>query len=382
MIPYSRQHISEEDIQAVVEVLRSDFLTQGGKVPEFEAALAEQVGARHAVAVNSATSALHLACLALGVGPGDEVWTSPITFVASANAALFCGATVDFVDIDPATGNISVEALSDKLEAADRRGRIPKVVMPVHFAGQPCDMAAIAALADRYGFQVIEDASHALGASVDGRLVGGCSHSHITVFSFHPVKMITTGEGGAALTNNATLADRMALLRSHGVTRDAERLERISSGGWYYEQQALGFNYRLTDLQAALGASQLRRLPTFVAQRRALADVYDALLQHLPVKPLRREPYALSSWHLYVVRVPETKRRQAFDALRDEAVGVNVHYIPVHTQPYYQRLGLRQGSFPLSEQFYRQALTLPLFPELTAGAQSHVVDNLTKVLVD
>lgn len=380
MIPYGRQHINEDDIQAVVDVLRSDFLTQGEKVPVFERALADAVNAAYGVAVNSATSALQLACLALEVGPGDRVWTSPITFVASANCALNCGATVDFIDVDPATGNLSVAALAAKLEAAYAEGQLPKVVIPVHFAGQPCDLAAIHTLARRYGFRVIEDASHALGASYRDMPVGQCPYSDISVFSFHPVKIITCGEGGAAVTNDAELARRMALLRSHGVTRAADQLEQLSPGGWYYEQQALGFNYRLTDLQAALGTSQLRRLPAFISQRRVLAGIYDVLLQDLPAEALRRESDVSSSWHLYVVKVPEAKRRNVFDALCAAGVGVNVHYIPVHTQPYYQRLGFRLGDFPKSEQFYQQALTLPLYPELTEAEQKQIVCILGQAL--
>lgn len=373
MIPYSRQHISEEDIRAVVEVLRSDFLTQGDKVSEFEKTLAERVGARHAVAVNSATSALHLACLALGVGPGDEVWTSPITFVASANAALFCGAAVDFVDVDPSTGNMSVDVLAKKLKEADRRGRTPKVLIPVHFAGQPCDMDRIGELARLYGFRVIEDASHALGASFNGLPVGRCAWSDITVFSFHPVKMITTGEGGAALTNDPTLNQKMRLLRSHGITRDPQLLSNEAGDHWYYEQLELGFNYRLTEIQAALGCSQLAKLHRFVGQRKSLADTYDELLADLPVSPLRREPLAQSSWHLYVVKVPGENRRSVFDRLRAAGMGVNVHYIPVHRQPFYRRLGFKAGDFPASEDFYRNVVSLPLFPELPLTDLKNVV---------
>jgi UDP-4-amino-4,6-dideoxy-N-acetyl-beta-L-altrosamine transaminase len=384
MIPYGRHDISDDDVDAVVTVLRSDFLTQGPAVPRFEQAVALHVNASHAVAMSSATAALHCACLALGLGNGDLLWTSPITFLASANCALYCGADIDFVDIDPTTGNLCAKALAGKLDLAARAGRLPKIVVPVHLAGQPCDMEAIAALARTYGFHVLEDASHAIGASYNGSPVGACEHSDITVFSFHPVKIITTAEGGMATTNDAALASRMALLRSHGMTRDTSQLSRTNEGPWYYEQVALGFNYRMTDVQAALGCSQIKRLTQYVARRAALAQRYDRLLAGLPVQPLHRIPGARSSWHLYIVLVASglvaVDRRAVFEVMRDAGIGVNVHYIPVHSQPYYQRLGFRAGDFPQAEQYYAGALTLPLFPTMTDGQQDAVVAALREAV--
>lgn len=377
MIPYGRQHISDDDVAAVVAVLRSDFLTQGPAVPQFEAAFAAYCGARHAVATSNATTALHLACLALGLGPGDRLWTSPNTFVASANCARYCGADVDFVDIDPDTYNLSVPALAARLADARRDGRLPKIVVPVHFAGQPCDMAGIRALADDYGFAIIEDASHAVGARYRGKPVGGCDYSDITVFSFHPVKIITTGEGGMATTNDPRLAERLALLRSHGITRDPAQMESAPEGAWYYEQIALGFNYRMSDLQAALGLSQLQRLDDYVARRTLLAQRYDAALGPLPVKCPRQAPDSASSWHLYVLRVGEAlgspERATLFAALRAQEIGVNVHYIPVHTQPDYRRLGFRRGDFPEAERYYAHAISLPLFPTMSDADQETVI---------
>jgi UDP-4-amino-4,6-dideoxy-N-acetyl-beta-L-altrosamine transaminase len=374
-IPYGRQDITEADIAAVVAVLQSDWLTQGPMVPRFEAALATACGAAHAVAVNSATSALHLACLALGLGPGDCLWTSPITFLASANAARYCGASVDFVDIDPHSYNLSPLALATKLEAARAAGRLPKIVMPVHLAGQSCDMQAIHALAQQYGFRIIEDASHAVGGQYRGEPVGNCRYSDVTVFSFHPVKIITTGEGGAALTNDAALAQRLALLRSHGMTRDPALMHAAPDGPWSYEQVELGYNYRLTDLQAALGLSQIERLHSYVERRRTLAARYDELLGHLPLTLPWQHPDTASSWHLYVVRLQPgpVSRRLAFDALREQGIGVNVHYIPVHTQPYYRALGTAQGSLPEAERYYAQAISLPLYATLTQAQQDRVV---------
>ncbi|MEX1153167.1 UDP-4-amino-4,6-dideoxy-N-acetyl-beta-L-altrosamine transaminase [Parvibaculum sp.] len=385
MIPYGRQSIEEEDIRAVVETLASDWLTQGPAVPRFEAALCAATGAAHAVAVNSATSALHVACLALGLGPGDVAWTVPNTFVASANCALYCGAQVDFVDIDPETYNLDIGALETKLVAAETAGRLPKVLIPVHFGGLSCDMKEIAALAARYGFRVIEDASHAIGGTYEGRPVGDCRYSDICVFSFHPVKIVTTGEGGAALTNDPALAEAMRLLRSHGITRDPQAMSGEEKGPWVYEQQMLGFNYRMTDIAAALGASQMRRLDSFVAKRTALADRYDALLGNLPVaRPLRRSDRN-SAWHLYVIGLGDGKdsgalRAGVFEHMRAAGVGVNVHYIPVHWQPYYRSLGFRRGDFPGAEQFYACALTLPLFPDLSYDDQEKVVATLSEVL--
>lgn len=380
MIPYGRQSISQADIDAVVAALKSEFLTQGPAVPRFEASTAAYCGAAHAVAVNSATSALHIACLALDVGPGDLVWTSPITYVASANCALYCGAEVDFVDIDPKTYCLSVERLAEKLERAEAAGRLPKVVIPVHLAGQSCDMATIQQLARRYGFRTVEDASHAVGASYRGGPVGDCRFSDIAVFSFHPVKIITTGEGGMALTTDAGLARRMALYRTHGVTRDAAEFERPVDGGWSYEQQALGFNYRMTDIAAALGASQLTRLDEFVARRRALAARYDTLLGKAPLKRPWQHPDTKSSWHLYVIRVDAGAHRAAFDGLRERGIGVNLHYIPVYLQPFYRRLGFEPGLCPEAEAYHREAITLPLYPAFSDAEQDQVVAGVKAVL--
>lgn len=383
-IPYGRQDITAADIEAVVATLQSDYLTQGPLVPAFERAVAAHVGAAHAVAVNSATSALHIACLALGLGPGDWLWTSPITFVASANCALYCGARVDFVDIDPRTYNLCPQALERKLEQAQRDGCLPKVVVPVHLCGQSCDMAAIHALAQRYGFKIIEDASHAIGGRYRGAYVGGGPYSDITVFSFHPVKIITTAEGGMAMTHNAALADRMALLRSHGITREPVQMTHLPDGPWYYQQVDLGFNYRLTELQAALGLSQLNRLDAYVARRHQLARRYDALLQPLPVTTPWQHPDQHSGLHLYVVRVDGAAagrtRAQVFTALRERGIGVNVHYIPVHTQPYYQRLGFKTGDFPQAERYYDEAISLPMYATLTDAQQDEVVAALTAAL--
>ena len=378
MIPYGRQAVTAADIEAVVEVLRSDMITQGPVVPRFESRVAAYCGASRAVAANSGTSALHLACRALDLAPGDVLWTSPITFVASANCARYCGAAVDFVDIDPATGNLCPNALEDRLRTAERAGRLPKVVMPVHFAGQPCDMVAIGTLADRYGFRVIEDASHALGATFQGEAIGNGRYSDITVFSFHPVKLITTGEGGMAVTADAELADRMTLLRSHGITRDAAAMEGEPDGPWSYQQIDLGYNYRVTDIQAALGVSQLERLDDYIEQRHELAAVYDQALAELPVRVPTAIADTRSALHLYVVRVDD--RRRVFDALRAAGIGVNVHYIPVHTQPYYQRLGFAAGDFPHAEQFYAEAISLPLYPTLEADDQQHVIDALQRAV--
>lgn len=384
MIPYGRQQITEADIQAVADVLRSDFLTQGPAVPAFEQALAAYCGAKHGVAVNSATSALHIACLALGVGPGDWVWTSPITFVASANCARYCGADIDFVDIDPRTFNLCPQALAEKLATAEMEGQLPKVVIPVHMTGQPCDMAAIRALAQRYGFAVIEDASHAIGASYQEWKTGSGQYSDITVFSFHPVKIITTAEGGLCVTHRDDLAQKMVLLRSHGITREAALLEKKDEGGWYYEQQCLGFNYRMTDMQAALGLSQFARLDALVARRHTIADRYDELLADLPLILPVRETDRYSGLHLYVIQIDESRtdrtRREIFDGLRAAGVGVNVHYIPVHLQPDFRQLGFADGDFPKAEAYYRRCISLPMFPDLTDEAQDVVVAALRDLL--
>jgi UDP-4-amino-4,6-dideoxy-N-acetyl-beta-L-altrosamine transaminase len=382
MIPYGRQEISEADVQAVVDVLRSDFLTQGPAVPAFENAVAEHCGAQHAVAVNSATSALHIACLALGVGPGDWVWTSPITFAASANCALFCGAGVDFVDIDPRTYNLSAERLAEKLAQAERAGRLPKVVLPVHLSGQPCDMAGIRALGQRYGFKIVEDASHAIGGRYRGEPIGNGRYSDVTVFSFHPVKIITTAEGGMALTNDPHVARRMQLLRSHGITRDVADMTHAMDGPWYYQQIALGFNYRMTDLQAALGSSQMQRLEEFVARRHAIARRYDELLRDLPVTRPWQHPESYSGLHLYVIRLrlEEVRKthRDVFDALRAAGIGVNLHYIPVYRHPYYAQLGFEPGCWPEAERYYAEAISLPMYPGLMEAQQDQVVAALTQ----
>ncbi|MBM3152734.1 MAG: UDP-4-amino-4,6-dideoxy-N-acetyl-beta-L-altrosamine transaminase [Gammaproteobacteria bacterium] len=378
-IPYGRQVIGDEDIAAVSEVLRSDWLTQGPAVERFEQAVAQYCGAAHAVAVNSATSALHLACLALGVGPGDLGWTTPNTFVASANCLLYCGASVDFVDIDPVTRNMDVAALESKLIRARDAGRLPKVVIPVHFAGHPCDMAGIRRLADAYGFKVVEDASHAVGACYRGRPVGSCEHADLAVFSFHPVKIMTTGEGGMLLGNDAALMRRVALLRSHGITRDPAEMEGESEGGWYYQQIGLGYNYRMTDIQAALGASQLARVGAFVARRRELAARYGEMLADLPLRLPAQDRD--SAWHLYVVGLAERSlRRRVYDAMRAAGIGVNVHYIPAHLQPWYRRLGFQPGDFPVAEAHYAGALTLPLYPGLSELDQERVVRVLRQAL--
>ena len=380
MIPYGRQDISETDIQAVVDVLRSDFLTQGPAVPAFEKAVADYCGAGHAVTVNSATSALHIACLALGVGKGDIVWTSPITFVASANCALYCGADVDFVDIDPRTYNLSTERLAEKLAQAEKSGRLPKVVIPVHLCGQPCDMAGIHALSQRYGFKIIEDASHAIGGKYKGEPIGNCRYSDITVFSFHPVKIITTGEGGMALTNNENLAKRIQLLRSHGITREAGEMTHAPEGPWYYQQIELGFNYRMTDIQAALGLSQMRRLDEFVAKRHAIAKRYEQLLADLPVITPWQNADSYSGLHLYVIRLRLAEigktHRQVFEALRAAGIGVNLHYIPVYRQPYYEDMGFKAGLCPEAERYYLEAISLPMYPNLTEAQQDKVIESL------
>ncbi len=383
-IPYGRQSIDEADIRAVVEILRSDWLTQGPVVPAFERAVAERCAAAHSVAVNSATSALHIACIALDLGPGDLLWTSPITFVASANCARYCGADVDFVDIDPITSNLSVERLEEKLRKARSDGRLPKIVVPVHFSGQPCDMAEIHELSKEYNFRVIEDASHAIGAYYRGEPVGTCRYSDITIFSFHPVKIITCAEGGMALTNNSRLAAKMERLRSHGITRDPTLMTHAPDGPWYYQQIELGFNYRMTELQAALGLSQLSRLDQFTARRNELALRYDTLLSALPLTPPGRIPETKSAWHLYVVKLQtdscKVPYRQVFERLLESKVGVNLHYIPVHLQPYYQNLGFHEGDFPQAERHYTQAISLPLFPDLTESQQNYIVCCVAEAL--
>jgi UDP-4-amino-4,6-dideoxy-N-acetyl-beta-L-altrosamine transaminase len=381
-IPYARQSIGQADLDAVADVLRSDWLTQGPAVERFEAAVAAYCGARHAVAVHSATAALHLACLALDLKPGQWLWTAANTFVASANCALYCGAEVDFVDVDPGTGNMSVAALGAKLARAQAQGRLPRIVVPVHFGGRPCDLAGIAALAKQYGFRVLEDASHAIGAEFGGGRIGNCAYSDISVFSFHPIKIITTGEGGMALTADAGTAERLRRLRSHGITRDPARMSGAPHGPWYYEQIELGYNYRMTDIQAALGASQLQQIGRFLERRRELAGRYDRALQGLALERPPAEEGVRSAWHLYVVLVDASLRRRVFEALHADGVRVNVHYIPVHLQPYYRARGFAPADFPAAEAFYARALSLPLFAGLPDADQDRVCDALRRRLGD
>jgi UDP-4-amino-4,6-dideoxy-N-acetyl-beta-L-altrosamine transaminase len=383
MIPYSRQDVSEEDIKAVCDVLRSDFLTQGPVLGTFEQSFAAKHHVAHAVAVTNATAGLQIACLALDVGAGARVWTSPNSFIASANCALYCGAAIDFVDIDPRTRNMSVPALKDKLAGAERANTLPKVVIPVDFAGLPCDMREIRELADRYGFKVLEDASHATGASYGGQPTGS-AFADATVFSFHAVKIVTTAEGGIVTTPDKQLADRMRALRSHGMTRNPLEMERACEGAWYYEQQSLGFNFRMTEVQAALGLSQLARLDVMRARREALAARYDQLVAGLPLLIPARLPDRQSAWHLYVIEVDGARtaktRAEVFEHLRNAGIGVNVHYIPIHTQPYYARLGFRRGDFPASERYYSRAISIPLYPALTESQQDRIVDALSGAL--
>ncbi len=384
MIPYGRQDISREDIQAVVDVLNSDFLTQGPKVPAFENAVAGYCGAHFGVAANSATSILHIACLALGLGKDDWLWTSPNTFVASANCGLYCGAKVDFVDIDPQTYNLCADKLEEKLLQAEQTGKLPKIVVPVHFAGQSCDMRRIAELGKQYGFSIIEDASHAIGGKYLGKPIGGCQYSDITVFSFHPVKIITTAEGGLATTNQPELAEKMQLLRSHGITRDQNHMTKPAEGGWYYQQIDLGFNYRMTELQAALGESQMRRLDDFVVKRHDIAKQYNALLADLPVITPYQHPDNYSALHLYPIKLELEKlsksHAQIFQELRDNVLGVNLHYIPVHTQPYYQAMGFELGDFPVAMNYYAGAISLPMYSGLHANQLKQVIKVLAIVL--
>lgn len=384
MIPYGRQSLDQADIDAVVAVLQSDWLTQGPTIEHFEQAMAARCEAGYGVAVCNATAALHIACLAAGLGPGDRLWTTPNTFLASANCGRYCGAEVDFVDIDPLTWNLDANALALKLEAAERDGTLPKVLVAVAFSGQSCDMRAIGKLAERYGFTVIEDASHAVGASYAGRPVGCCEFAAMTVFSFHPVKIITSAEGGMVLTNRAELAERLQRLRSHGMTRDPAQMTEPSHGPWYYQQIELGFNYRITDLQAALGLSQLSKLEGFIARRRELAARYDRLLADLPLSLPSVQPGAQSAWHLYVVRLQpgriKLSHREVFEALRAAGIGVNLHYIPVHLQPYYRELGFTEGDFPEAERYYAQAISLPMFAALTDEQQDYVVEQLRRTV--
>ena len=384
MIPYGRQDINQQDINAVVDVLKSDFLTQGPQVPAFEQSIVEVCDAKYAVAVNSATSALHIACLALGLGNDDWLWTTPNTFVASANCALYCGAKVDFVDIDPRTYNLCAKQLEKKLIAAQKVGKLPKIVIPVHFSGQSCDMQAIHELAKKYGFSIIEDASHAIGGKYKGEPIGNSRYSDITVFSFHPVKIVTTAEGGMAVTNNAKLAEQLNLLRSHGITRDEELMTKAADGPWYYQQIELGYNYRMTELQAALGLSQMQRLEAFVIKRHELASRYDNLLHDLPITLPWQHPDSYSARHLYVIRLQleqiNITHLDVFNALRAAGIQANLHYIPVHMQPYYQKMGFASGQFPEAEKYYKEAISIPLFSAMTEGQQDTVCLTLKTIL--
>lgn len=384
MIPYGRQDITEDDIAAVRAVLTSAFLTQGPQVPQFEASVAEAVGAAHGVAANSATSALHIACMALDLGPGDWLWTVPNTFVASANVGIYCGAQVDFVDIDPRSFNMCPDALEKKLVEAERDGRLPKVLIPVHLTGQSADMERIGALARRYGVRVIEDASHAIGASFGGEPVGTCRQSDITVFSFHPVKIVTTAEGGVAVTQDAELAARMRRAASHGITRDPALMTHESDGPWYYQQIELGYNYRMTELQAALGISQMNRLHAYVDARRAHARAYDKTLADLPLDRPWQDPRGLSAWHLYVIQLRldaiAMNHRSVFEALREAGLGVNLHYIPVHLQPFYREKGFGPGDYPNAEAYYARAISIPLFATMTEAQRDEVVTVLRRTL--
>ncbi|MEY4861419.1 MAG: hypothetical protein RL059_1118 [Bacteroidota bacterium] len=382
MIPYGRQDISQADILAVVDVLKSDFLTQGPVVPAFEKAISEYCNSNYAFAVNSATSALHIACLALGVSKGDLVWTSPITFVASANCALYCDADIDFVDIDAATYNMSVSSLEEKLIRADKIGRLPKVVIPVHLAGQSCEMDKIHALGQKYGFRIIEDASHAIGGKYKGNAIGGCQYSDITVFSFHPVKIITTGEGGMCLTNDAQIAVLLNRYRSHGIVRQASEMTNVPDGPWYYQQIELGYNYRMTDIQAALGLSQMKRLDEFVSARHVIADCYNELLHEEWLELPWQHPDSYSGFHLFIIRVKKNKfgitHSQLFEKLRTAGILVNLHYIPVYRHPYYEKIGFKKTEFPQSEAYYSEAISIPMFASMTKNEQQFVVDKIKK----
>jgi len=381
MIPYGKQDVTQADINAVVEVLQSDFLTQGPQVQKFEKTIAKYCNAKHAIAVNSATSALHLACLSLGLKKGDWLWTTPITFVASANCGLYCGAKVDFVDIDPATYNLCPKALKSKLIKAKELGELPKVVVPVHLCGQSCDMKAIYILSKEYGFKIIEDASHAIGGKYLNDPIGNCKYSDITVFSFHPVKIITTGEGGMALTNNSKLSEHMSLLSSHGITRNSSQMTHEPDGDWYYQQVDLGFNYRMTDIQAALGLSQLERLDDYITRRHNLANRYDELLSDFPLIIPYQHSDNYSAFHLYIIRLKDNKKhKQIFEHLRQDNIGVNLHYIPVHTQPYYQQTGVKFTDLKQTEQYYKDAISLPLYPTMTEQQQDIVISSLHKAL--
>jgi UDP-4-amino-4,6-dideoxy-N-acetyl-beta-L-altrosamine transaminase len=374
MIPYGRQEITEKDIESVVDVLRSDFLTQGSVVPKFEHKLCEYTGAENAIAVNSCTSALHIACLALNLGPGDILWTSPISFVASANCGLYCGASVDFVDIDPNTALLSIKKLEEKLQYAKKKGKLPKIVIPVHFGGQPCDMKEIYALSKKYNFKIIEDAAHAIGAKYQDKLIGSCQYSDITVFSFHPVKIITTGEGGVAMTNNLQLSDRMRLLRSHGITRDVSKMKNKPDGAWYYEQIDLGFNYRMTDIQAALGISQLNRIEQYVSRRNEIAEWYNKKFRTTDISPLMQKMGRSSAYHLYVILIKGGRQQRdvLYNYLLKNDIGVNLHYIPVYKHPFFNKNSCLENA----EYYYKHAISLPIYPTISSKDLNKVVDKI------
>ncbi len=386
MLPYGRQSIDEDDVTAVIDVLHSDFLTQGPAIPRFEKAVADWCGARHGIAMANGTATLHCAAKALGLGHGDWLWTSPITFVASANAGRYCGAKVGFVDVDPNTALMCPDHLEAQLTKAEKEGVLPKVLVPVHFAGQSCDMPRIHALSQKYGFKILEDAAHALGGEFLGRRIGDCQWSHAVSHSFHPVKIVTSGEGGMITTQDEELAWRIGMLRTHGITRDVGRMTREADGPWYYQQLELGYNYRMTDLQAALGASQMNKLELFAMRRRELVELYGNALADLPIRPLAQDSRGVSCWHLFVIRLnlDEIKptRRQVFERLREQGIGVNVHYIPVHLQPDYEKLGFTRGMFPVAERYYEEAITLPLFPAMKDDDVARVADALKRALAD
>ena len=380
MIPYAKQDISDEDIDSVIEVLKSDFLTQGNKVPLFEDIISERVGAKYALAANSATSCLYLSCLSLGLSKEDILWTSPITYVASANCALYCGAEVDFVDIDPLTWNISVEILEEKLKTARKIKKVPKILVLVHLAGNPCDLQKVFDLSKEYGFSIIEDASHALGSKYSGEHIGSSVYSDISVFSFHPVKNITTGEGGMILTNNQKLSEKIHLYRSHGITRDTKKMINKEEGLWYYEQLLLGFNFRMSDIHAALGISQMNSLDKFISKRNELSQIYTEELKGLPLTIQRVRKEDLSAWHIFVIRLKlselKLSRLEIYNSLRNKGIGVNVHYIPVHMQPFYKNLGFNKGDFPNSENYYDGAITIPMFTKLKKKEIKYVIQAL------
>lgn len=385
LIPYGKQDITEEDLSLVIETLKSDFLTQGPRVPEFEKKLRMYCNAEHAVAFNSATSALHAACFSLGLGKNDYLWTSPITFVASANCALYCGAKVDFVDIDKDTFNMCPEKLEEKLEEASKVGKLPKIVVPVHLGGQSCDMKKIYDLSKKYGFKIIEDASHAIGGKYNKENIGNCKYSEITVFSFHPVKIITSGEGGMATTNNPDLNSKLEIFRSHGITRNTEMMKNDSHGPWYYEQLDLGYNYRLTDIHAALGISQFNRLDKYVNKRHKISKRYNKLLKDLPmIKHQHQIEESFSAYHLYIITINDSdikiKHKEIFESLISRGIGVNIHYIPVHLQPFYKELGFKYGDFIESENYYSKAISLPLFPTMIESEQDKVIESLYEII--